>query len=693
MSEVVGRGTVLAGRYRMVQPEPSDLAGASAWQATDQILDRPVRVQVLESGAVGPALDAARRAALVSDPRLVRVLDVGTHDGLGYVVCEQVTGPSLAQLAARGPLPPDQARAVLGEVASALEIARRRGVHHLALRPSVLHVNRDGRVQVAGLALDATLLGVASGDARMTSRTDAVGLVRLLYAALTGRWPDDARLGPLGDVHRLPSAPLDGDVPVAPADLVPGVPADLDTLCVVTLGPHDDGPHSPGELVRELEPWGAVRPVDPPVPVGMSGTPGAGPHEGPATTTLAAAALGTAGTDPGQQDTVPLQVQRQSVRAAFRSQQSPGANLPGTPPPAAPPRTSAYAPVPHHPADESSAGPATSPLPRVTLGPTPFPEPGQPAGAGAGDADPAGAGAGGAGTAPEALTRSPDSGAPASRPGPSTEAPPPAGRPTARSASSRPTTPPPAVPVDELPRPVQSHVDPFDFDTITRGGPPQPTLRESVRSRRFDPTALVLALVAAVVVIGVVLAARSLFAGIEDRPRTPAAPSPSTSTDTTPSDSPSDTETSEEPPPPAEPPAIASATSFDPSDSDGEHEEAVARAYDGDPSTYWYTLTYKRADFAGFKDAVGYTMALQAPATVTSVTLHTNSTGGHVQLRVGDGAASGGGEVVAEGEFGPETVLTPESPVDTSSLTLWITELPTATDGSFRLELTEIALS
>src|SRR5690606_32210440 len=38
----------------------------------------------------------------------------------------------------------------------------------------------------------------------------------------------------------------------------PAVPNDLDTLCAVTLGPHDDGPHSPGELVRELEPWGAV---------------------------------------------------------------------------------------------------------------------------------------------------------------------------------------------------------------------------------------------------------------------------------------------------------------------------------------------------------------------------------------------------------------------------------------------------
>ena len=68
---------LLAGRYRLLAPVDSDLEGSSAWRATDQILDRPVQVRVLESGAVAPAPDAARRAALVTDPRLLRVLDVG----------------------------------------------------------------------------------------------------------------------------------------------------------------------------------------------------------------------------------------------------------------------------------------------------------------------------------------------------------------------------------------------------------------------------------------------------------------------------------------------------------------------------------------------------------------------------------------------------------------------------------------
>jgi hypothetical protein len=317
--DVVGRGTVLAGRYRILQPLASDLEGSPAWQATDQILDRSVRVRILVSGNVPQALDAARRAALVSDPRLVRVLDVGSHEGVSYVVTEEVRGPSLADLLARGPLTGDQARAIVGEVAAALEIARRRGVHHLALRPSVVHITPDDRVLLTGLAFDGALLGQGLGDARTTTRADTVGLVRLLYAALTGRWPVGAQdLVPTTGLGTLPAAPLAADGPVPPGDLVAGVPADLDTLCVVTLGSNDDGPHSPAELVRELEPWGEIRSI------GLAGRA----DSGPSVPTGAAAAAPSP-------SLAPAHVDRQSVRATF--EQSPaGPRLTGTPPPAHP---------------------------------------------------------------------------------------------------------------------------------------------------------------------------------------------------------------------------------------------------------------------------------------------------------------------------------------------------------------------
>ncbi|MCL2849582.1 MAG: hypothetical protein FWE61_06020, partial [Micrococcales bacterium] len=143
---------VIAGRYRVDQVLPDDVPAAATSKATDTILGRTVLVRVLPSDR--PALlDAARRAALVTDARLARVLDVGTlPDGRGYVINEQVSGTSLTTMLARGPLSPGVARSVIGETASAIDVARRRGVHHLALRPSVVHVAPDGRVVLTGLA-------------------------------------------------------------------------------------------------------------------------------------------------------------------------------------------------------------------------------------------------------------------------------------------------------------------------------------------------------------------------------------------------------------------------------------------------------------------------------------------------------------------------------------------------------------
>ena len=69
MDGVVGQGTLVAGRYRMLRPIASDLAGATAWDANDQILDRAVRLAILAEGRVPQAVDAARRAALVADAR------------------------------------------------------------------------------------------------------------------------------------------------------------------------------------------------------------------------------------------------------------------------------------------------------------------------------------------------------------------------------------------------------------------------------------------------------------------------------------------------------------------------------------------------------------------------------------------------------------------------------------------------
>jgi hypothetical protein len=246
---------VLAGRYRLegrVRTGP----GGSLWRAVDETLDRPVLVQAFVLGhPYGPEIvDAARRAALVEDPRLQRVLAAGEERGTAYVVLERLSGRTLVDLLGSGPLPAETARRVVGEAAQALDRAAARGLHHLRLRPTSLVVAPDGAVTVVGTAIDAAADGVESPNTPVSTRSDAVGLVALLYAALTGRWPGAQDAG-------LARAPRVAGRPVPPGDLVAGVPNDLDTLCAVALGPHEDGPRTPGELAAQLSPWAPAAPL------------------------------------------------------------------------------------------------------------------------------------------------------------------------------------------------------------------------------------------------------------------------------------------------------------------------------------------------------------------------------------------------------------------------------------------------
>ncbi len=811
-------GTVLAGRYRLEEPGTSDLPHASVWRAHDQILARSVRVVVLTGPRSSAALDGARRAALVADPRLVRVLDVGTTPAtpttgaaaLGYVVTEPVDGRTLDEMVAHGPLTPDQARAVVGEAATALEAARRRGVHHLALRPAALVVTPAGRVVVTGLGLDGDLLGRTADSAGTTSRADTVALVQLLYAALTGRWPavtaattptppfsawdaamlrsdaaDPAGTAPSSPDIGLPAAPEAADGPLPPADLAADVPADLDTLCAVTLGPNDDGPHSPGELVRELEPWGAVRAAGPRWPT--LGIQSARPTAPVAREKRPVAAARPGGGTAAAGDALRAE---EAPSAAGPAAAAPVVPAPSAPPVPAPPVPAPPVPVPSVPVPSVPAVPAR-PVPPVAAPParpaeaaaTPAASGGRrssrasdgvstgpvPAVAPADDAQSSNGQDVPSATPPDhsdpptptgsSPMTPPDGPAPtsdddarrptpdAAKPESDAPAPTPVPRQSVRASfggqstagSRRPGTPPPATPASPSfpaaaasttpqrvssrpggaatvpmagttsPDPVEPAPrasEPTTPDTPWPAGTPErpvwdltfgsaATPPPAQAEKRFDPTRWVLGIVAAAVVVGVIIAANALF-----RPFTPsdgpdavvtpevAAPQAEQPADTAPEGEPP-----AEAPAEAVPPAIAGVTSLDPSDGDGEHEELIGRLVDGDPATSWYSHTYNRPDFAGFKDAVGIVITLAQPATVTSVNLTVNGSGGMVEVRATDAANPTAGAVLAAGPLSPSTVLTFSAPTQTQSIVLWFTSLAQTPDGANRIEINELSVS
>ncbi|MDR2348520.1 MAG: hypothetical protein LBD90_07920 [Bifidobacteriaceae bacterium] len=236
------------GRYRLDAELFSNLPGAVRFRATDKILAREADVYLLSGPHKAEAIDAARRAALVDDPRLARVIDAGTYSGIAFVLTAPLEGVSLADV---GPLTAAQARGITGEVAAALAVAAQADVHHLALRPELVFLGRGDTIEVGGLAWDAALRGQADADPAQSDLIDARALVSVLYAALTARWP-----GQTPSV--MPAPPLWDGNPVAPMELVSAVPGDLNTLCAVSLT-GGVGPASAAAVVEDLGVWPEVR--------------------------------------------------------------------------------------------------------------------------------------------------------------------------------------------------------------------------------------------------------------------------------------------------------------------------------------------------------------------------------------------------------------------------------------------------
>nr|MDQ4007598.1 protein kinase family protein [Actinomycetota bacterium] len=193
-------GRQLAGRYR-VEDLLAERAGARLWRAVDEVLRRSVAIDVLPSDSprASALVQAARRSAVVTDGRFLRVLDAAEENGDVYVVREWAPGESLDRVLADGPLTHRRAAWLVHEVAEAVSAAHESDIYHLRLTPENVLVTDTGGVKIIGLATDAALHGIKHADAESE---DVRALGRLLYAATVGRWPE-------GPDCALPEAPYE----------------------------------------------------------------------------------------------------------------------------------------------------------------------------------------------------------------------------------------------------------------------------------------------------------------------------------------------------------------------------------------------------------------------------------------------------------------------------------------------------
>src|SRR6266568_4342351 len=137
------------GPYEIAEPLGAGGMG-EVYRATDTRLGRSVALKILPGDWAQDSERKlrfereARTVAGLNHPHICALYDVGSQDGIDFLVMEYLEGETLAELLARGPLPVEQALRLAIQVADALDQAHRHGVVHRDLKPGNIMVTRAG---------------------------------------------------------------------------------------------------------------------------------------------------------------------------------------------------------------------------------------------------------------------------------------------------------------------------------------------------------------------------------------------------------------------------------------------------------------------------------------------------------------------------------------------------------------------
>ena len=163
------------------------------YKARDTRLNRTVAVKVLPDGAAAdPEFRErfereARAVAALNHPHICVLYDVGSHEGMNFLVMEHLDGRTLAARVAEGPVSPEEALRYATQIASALERAHRAGVIHRDLKPANIMLT-----EVGAKLLDFGLAKIVDADTDVTRTQEGTVLGTAAYMS-----PEQAEGKPL----------------------------------------------------------------------------------------------------------------------------------------------------------------------------------------------------------------------------------------------------------------------------------------------------------------------------------------------------------------------------------------------------------------------------------------------------------------------------------------------------------------
>ena len=134
------------------------------YKARQVTLNRIVAVKMILAGQLANAatlqrfLAEAEAAANLHHPNIVAIYEVGEHDGQHYFSMEYVEGQNLAVLVREKPLPAVQAAQYVRSIAEAIQYAHERGTLHRDLKPSNVLLDSFDQPRITDFGLAKQLL-------------------------------------------------------------------------------------------------------------------------------------------------------------------------------------------------------------------------------------------------------------------------------------------------------------------------------------------------------------------------------------------------------------------------------------------------------------------------------------------------------------------------------------------------------
>ncbi len=243
------------GKYELL--EVLDRGGMGVvFRAREEHLQRDVALKLIRWGRLASSEERrrfeleARAVARLDHPGIVKIYEASELDGTPYLTMQLLRGGSLFDRADEFVGQPRRVAALIEELARAVHHAHERGVLHRDIKPANILFDDDGRPHLSdfGLArfLDSTSRHTAAGamvgtlayaapeqidgDSRaLTPMVDIYGLGTVLYELIAGEAPFRAQRS--SDLLRQ----ILENEPVPPSRIYPGVPRDLETICLECL--------------------------------------------------------------------------------------------------------------------------------------------------------------------------------------------------------------------------------------------------------------------------------------------------------------------------------------------------------------------------------------------------------------------------------------------------------------------------